>query len=221
VISCWIIVVISWSIFTPSNGGIQLRADEVAEGFAEKSLAMIVRNNEVYLEYQVGLNPLDLKREGEQWGVLSPETDATAIHAQFAAGLGEYLLEHLQLTIDGQDVVPEIVEVRGGGPHHVSASVQLKFNLPELTAGEAKIFDVLIVENTFEHLDGAIRLACKAQRGAMLRESNSAMLIVRADRQVFTEMDADQRQEASSIKSKILLTPPKEQRAVKKSGVNN
>ncbi len=179
-------------------------ADEIPIGFAEKSIGLIVRDDELYIDFRLGLNDKDIRRFCTEWDIEAASENPSNL-ATFSSELGTRLPAALNVTIDGKALEAEIVEARPGGQHHVSCYVQLKYKLPKNTSTSAITQNLKFVDNSFAEMDGAIRLACKAQGETMLRESNVASLIVRAERYVLTELTDEERQKRLSISSKLLV----------------
>ncbi|MEZ6096657.1 MAG: hypothetical protein R3C03_20910 [Pirellulaceae bacterium] len=181
-----------------------LQADEIPLGHVEKSIAVVVRDNMVRIEYQIGMNPADIRDWCGEQAIDVANADTSELLAAFAEGVKTVGDELISIQLDDQDVSPIVAGARAGGQHHVSAVVVFEFEIEtaadSLTQHSLKVFD-----QSFKGMDGAIRLAAKCQGNAMLRSSNVKPIIVRADRVDFSELSEDERIEKTTIQTDILI----------------
>ncbi len=194
-----IVALLCSTFFMPSG-----LADELPESFAEKSLAIEIRENEIVLEYRVGLARSELKKYCEKHSCeIGAGSDSELMEA-LAGGLAVELPQQISIEVGGQPVQPQVTQSRPGGQHHVSALVELRVPFTGIEPGTT----LKVVDHSFPELDGAIRLACKGRGAVMLRKSNVALLVVRANRVEFTKMSKSDREIASTIEALILISSP-------------
>ncbi|MEQ1905495.1 MAG: hypothetical protein ABL888_15000 [Pirellulaceae bacterium] len=179
-------------------------ADELPDGFAEKSLAVEIRENEIVLEYRVGLARKELQKYCQTNSCEIGTGSDSELMSAFANDLALHLPEKLFLEVDGRQVQPQVNQARPGGQHHVSAMIELKVPF----TGNSQGTTLKVIDRSFPDLDGAIRLACKGRGAVMLRKSNVAMLVVRANRIEFANLPNSDREIASTIEALILISPP-------------
>jgi hypothetical protein len=179
-------------------------ADELPESFAEKSLAVEIREHEIILVYRVGLARKELQKYCETNKCEIGTGSDSELMSAFASDLALHLADKIFIEVDGQQVQAQVNQARPGGQHHVSAMIELK--VPFI--GNSQGISLKVVDRSFPDLNGAIRLACKGRGNVMLRKSNVAMLVVRANRIEYSNLPINDREIASTLEALILISPP-------------
>lgn len=180
----------------------QAVADELPPNFAEKTVMVEVREDEVFIEFRVGISAEDMERLCREAKIDLADDSPSELMSQFTKLIAPQVTEHLQVEIDGEKVDLQLSQALAGGIHHVSSMLEFKVPFkPTSTVATLKI-----VDRSFAELDGAIRMACKSRGAVMTRRSNVPVAIVRAERVVFTECSAEEREAASTIETQILIS---------------
>ena len=132
----------------PSKSG----AHEFEDGFVERSVAVVIRDNIAIVEYSIGLNP-DTKVQlidfwmsqaapavaatGEEVGedigretgdAVSPSSPATS--ADFLRLAGENVCRRLRVLVGDDPVTPRLISSLASSRHHVDVTVTMEFPLP-------------------------------------------------------------------------------------------
>ena len=117
---------------------------EFEDGFIERSVAVVVRDNIARLEYSLGLNPNTRQQLIEFWQSsdrkessvneqIETEADATSSEQEavdFFQLAAKHLRRRLEIRVNDHRVIPKIISALGSPRHHVDVTVTLEFDLP-------------------------------------------------------------------------------------------
>ena len=205
-------------------------AHELPDNFLEKTLAVIVRDRSVQIEYSLGVNDRTLADLVKIWRreetVRTQTTDSNPGAAnvpdaansddsptepeladQFRQLAFDKIADQLKVLIDGKAIRLEKVSVESTPMHHVSISARFSFSIPDRES-----MKLLIDDQCFKNLDGASRYSLKAMGSALIIRSNVAPIIIRAPRHELAKLTMEQRSKVSRIEANIGLVrqQPKE-----------
>ncbi len=196
------------------------------DDFVERTLAVIVRGNKAEITYSLGLNKKTTEKILKKWSKLDPapstlgtlappsktktpanETDSERdsghvlspeLTKRFHVAAGEVVTKNIDVKI-GQLQQPLKLISTGPAPRHPFA-ITLKW---ELTIPDGKVIDLKIIDSNFLELDGASRTSIKATGDAMLLQSNTAPILIRAQRKLLEKLTPIERKDEMAIIAKI------------------
>ncbi|MGB1930652.1 MAG: hypothetical protein ACPHO8_15185 [Mariniblastus sp.] len=196
------------------------------DDFVEKTLAIIVRGNKAEITYSIGLNKKTAEKVLSEWSKLdanavSSETTATPLKTEASEieiepnsdsghalspeltkklheAAGKFITKKLNVKIGNEQLPLKLIST-GPAPRHPFA-VTIKW---ELAIPEQKVVDFEIVDNNFLGLKGASRTAIKATGDAMLLQSNTSPILIRAQRKLLDDLTPGERKDEMSIRAKI------------------
>ncbi|MBX3416743.1 MAG: hypothetical protein KF851_04005 [Pirellulaceae bacterium] len=198
---CFVFGAICVFIVVSSRGQLAV-ADELPPHFAEKTVMVEVREDEIFIEFRVGISVSDMERICREAKIELADDTPSELMSKFTKLITPQVTENFHVEINGEKVDLQVSQALAGGIHHVSSMLEFKIPFkPTETVANLKI-----VDRSFSELDGAIRLACKTRGAVMTRRSNVPVAIVRAQRVVFTECTAEERESASTIETQILIS---------------
>jgi len=118
---------------------------EFEDGFVERSVAVVVRDNVARLEYSIGLNPRTRRQlikfwkstdglKGEIKSSLAKDSGSVQQSVDFFQLAADHLSRRLDIVINNQRVKHKFISALRSSRHHVDVTVILEFNLPTLAA---------------------------------------------------------------------------------------
>ncbi len=118
---------------------------EFEDGFVERSVAVVVRDNVARLEYSIGLNPNTRQQlikfwqstDGVESGTESDDgekTESTQQKVDFYQLAADHLSRRLEIVVNKQRVQPKLISALPSSRHHVDVTVVLEFILPATEA---------------------------------------------------------------------------------------
>lgn len=203
--------------------GVPLRCPghEFEDGFVERSVQYIVQDDQLIVEYSVGLNPATMSRFLEQWasgedsadpdvlarvggpdweGEISP-AEAAEIEQRFREQLAERLAANLELSLNGDPLQLRPEAVHASPRHHVIATVEWRTTLP---AGEGRL---KAIDQNFPNAAGGVRYALRVRGHSLLKSSSAEPSLVRADRVEPARLKEDARIEVTSVIGQVVVRP--------------
>lgn len=123
----------------------EAKGHELEDGFVERSVAVVVRDNVARMEYSIGLNPNTRQQliafwhstdvDGEE--IESDQGEITELVQQkpdFYQLAADHVSRRLEIFVDNQPVQPKLISALQSSRHHVDVTVTLEFSLPESEA---------------------------------------------------------------------------------------
>jgi len=114
---------------------------EFEDGFIERSVAVVVRDNLARLEYSIGLNPSTRQELINFWqstgdtAIQSSEGSQATEDVDFLQLAAIHLRHRLVIRVDNQRIDAKLVSALPSSRHHVDVTVALEFELPLAEAG--------------------------------------------------------------------------------------
>ena len=138
---------------------VKSEAHEFEDGFVERSVAVVIRDNVAHVVYSIGLNPTTKDQLIEFWTSRGPDWSTTTGDAtvnetppvassepvDFLELAGHHISRRLRVSVNGDLVTPQLISSLASSRHHVDVSVTMKFALPS---------DKEIVPTVIEIADG-------------------------------------------------------------------
>ena len=177
-----------------------LSAHELEDGFVERAVEIVVRDNMLCLKYYVGLNENTMNDVISEWDVEPIEGEKETERIQRV--LLRQLSFGLKSKIDGADVPLQPVGIEICPKHHFDFVAEYKLELPVDSTVKLEITDKNFLEN-----DSAGRFALKARGSTMVSDCNVAPIVIRAPRIEFSGMAVESRLDVSTIIATV-ITPP-------------
>lgn len=129
-------------------GAGEANGHEFEDGFVERSVAVVVRDNVARLEYSIGLNPNTRQQliefwqstdgaRGEMEGRSASKIDSIHPVQQnlaFYSLAAEHLSRRLDIVVNNQRIEHNLISALQSSRHHVDVTVILEFNLPSTDA---------------------------------------------------------------------------------------
>lgn len=114
---------------------------EFADGFVERSVAVVAREDVARLEYSIGLNPNTKGKLIEFWQSTdrgpnqpgtahSAATRPTQSQADFYQLAADHLSRRLEIAVNNERIRPRLISALPSSRHHVDVTVTLEFTLP-------------------------------------------------------------------------------------------
>ena len=180
---------------------------DIPDNFAERTLAIVVRDRTAFITYRAGLNVKTMRNLLQKWNLPDDQYSETLSESKLSenfrqAAFGQ-LASGLKISIDGKPLTVEKISCEPSSRHHFSLIANYKIGL----GTSSKPIDLEVTDNNFPDQQGAIRCSLKAMGKAMVLRSNAAPIIVRAKRHELEKLTPIQRKEASSIKVKLGFSP--------------
>ena len=136
---------LSFALFIASG---EADGHEFEDGFVERSVAVVVRENVARLNYSIGLNPRTRQRLIEFWqssddfedapqGSLEKESGSERHKVDFFQLAADHLSRRLDIVVDNQRIEYEVISALPSSRHHVDVTVVLEFKLPTVAAQES------------------------------------------------------------------------------------
>lgn len=183
-------------------------AHELDDGFVERAVQVRIRDDQLNIEYNVGLTEPTMQQIIESSGAgkhaLDTENETGIaqphIREQFKAIALTAIPESLSLTVDGQVqqlAVESIAEYPG---HHYDFVINLSCKLSVRGPADFHLKDL-----NYTGLDGAVRYALKSSGKTMITRSNASPVIVRAKRHPLGTLKPDERHNACQITATIAV----------------
>lgn len=177
-------------------------SDEIPPNFAEKTVTVEIRDDEIHVEFRVGVSLRDMQTICEKAKLRVDPEQPSELMRQFSELIAPEVTRQLTVEIDGKKIELQTPQVTPGRIHHVSTT--LEFSIPFKPSSE--VTTLKVVDHSFTDLGGAIRLACKTRGEAMLRRCNVPVAIVRAKRFDYSTSLPAEREAASTIEAQILIS---------------
>ena len=197
--------------------GILATPHELPDGFVERAVSVVVREDFARIEYRIGASDATMQMQLAQWNIETDSLEGEQLHNLFSESLIQRLPGELRVFLDGRALEIKPVEFRSGGQHHVSAVVTFDVPIVE-TAG---LIRFRIEDHAFSKLDGAIRQAIKSSGQAMIRNSRFAPLLVRADRQILPERIGNNKNAPAQMGVRLILSKEAVTNPVQFDGIAN
>jgi len=139
----WTLSVCLYFIFALFLATGEADGHEFEDGFVERSVAVVVRDEVARLEYSIGLNPSTRQQliefwqstdglEGETKGSLEEVSGSGQQSVDFFQLAADHLSRRLDIVVDNQPVEHTIISALPSSRHHVDVTVTLEFNLPSV-----------------------------------------------------------------------------------------
>lgn len=202
----------------------QGEAHEFEDGFADRTVRVLIRDRTATIEYSVGCNQNTMCGVLDHWcpPEASDDTNAAqndtqdsnpaktpandlAVENRFQTELLAQIAKQLVVECDQQRVVLTPVSVARSPRHHVNAVATLKFEIPGSDSLELTIQDTMFMEEI-----GGVRLAAKSYGNVVMSRSNVAPTLVRAERQELAGLTSTQRREKSKIVCQLIFVSSEE-----------
>ncbi len=221
------IVILSLAIL--ANLGFPLvysKSHRFEDDFVERTVAVIVRENKAEITYSIGLNKKTTEKILEKWSKLDlppstlgtitsppktenpaiePDSDKDSGHVlspeltkRFHVAAGTVITKNINVKIDQLRQPLKLIST-GPAPRHPFA-ITLKW---EVTIPDGKVIDLEIIDSNFLELDGASRTSIKVTGDAMLLQSNTAPILIRAPRKLLEKLTPKERKDEMAIIAKI------------------
>jgi len=184
---------------------------ELPDGFVERGLAIVVREDFARIEYRIGASDSTMQTQLAEWKIDASKLAGEELHRCFADSSLARLPGEMRVVLDGKTMKIKPVEALVGGQHHLSAI--LTFDVP--LADIRGLASLRLEDHSFGTLDGAIRLAIKSTGEVMTRNSRFAPLLVRAERMELHRQPETGRQLPVEIRARLVFP---EQEAPQKTG---
>lgn len=222
----------------PGQAPLAVAPHQYADGFIERSLALVIRDQRAYGEYSVGLNTATAALVEARWRQhAAPESaaDEGAFPVAPAAGVpgdgvGEHLtdpqtidrlgqiaspwiLDHLKVSCNQQPVKLEKVTVEPAARHPFSFTIRFEIPLSvdapdKATSGAHQVVQLSLDDRLFSEKTGAVRYALKGTGRAMILQSNVAPILVRAERTELETLSDTERDVATRIEARLAVPRP-------------
>ncbi len=208
-----------------------VRADELDDGFVERAVQIVIRDDQATIKYSFGLTEPTMQQLLDGWAVGRPlpETDqpvdleavtgvsspsvatptsegqVTAVEPTLTPRQADQILGNLaaSLTIsaDGRPVDLEPVLLEPSSRHHYRYIAHFKFQLPQSNPCKLSVQD-----NNFRQFDGGARYALKALGATIIQQSNVMPIVVRAKRHLLNKDALDEYGEFCKIDAVLSTT---------------
>ncbi len=195
----------------------QCFAHELPDGFVERGIAVVVREDFARIEYRIGASDATMLMQLAEWKIDADSLTGEELRQCFADSALASLPHEMRIFVDGRALEFVPIDARVGGQHHVSAVIAFEVLMPEID-GLARL---RIEDHAFGNLDGAIRLAFKSTGGVMTRNSKFAPVLVRADRQVLPLRSATGRKLPVQLGARMVFSAGKKVDSPEKLKVEN
>jgi hypothetical protein len=190
-------------------GSTALAPHKFEDGFVERTMAVIIRDDTAYVEYSVGLNETTLTQIVEEWesregsadenssdaGLTKPAPNGTIdspkssesvkdIHAIDAELLAKFRMLAVKkipknLAISYDGNPIELEAAVDGPPPRHPFTMTIKF---KFKLPQSQKSELTIADNNFKNQIGAVRYSLKATGKSMIFQSNVAPILVRSER---------------------------------------
>lgn len=202
-------------------------AHELEDGFVERTIQVVIRDNVATVKYSVGLSDSTKAEILQHWTRESaaansgePAEGATQESAKAATVLtrkfsptdsstdpfGDLLLAKLPdavvVTADETEISVDAVEIERSPRHHFSYIAYLEFELPE-----QKRIKLQLDDRSFLQFKGAGRYALKSAGRTMISRTSVAPIVVRADRVLLSPDNAEPNNR--QIRATVIMATPK------------
>ncbi len=188
-------------------------ADEQQDGFVERAVQIVIRDDVAAITYSFGLNENTMRQVLDEWNsepdavtdlreMSSGDSSVESTVDAFREAFPDRLAKSLQVSVDGKPLNLQLVSIEPSARHHYSFVANLEFQLPVSKSQKLTIVDV-----NFQKLMGAARYALKASGSTIIFNSNVAPIIVRAGRHDLSLLAPEKREEICTIKATIASVP--------------
>lgn len=141
----WLMTISLFLMFALLIGAGEADGHEFEDGFVERSVAVVVRDNVARLEYSIGLNPNTRQQLIKFWqstdrtggGIedsLEKISDSAPQKVDFLQLAADHLSRRLDIVVNNQRVEHTLISSLQSSRHHVDVTVILEFNLPAADA---------------------------------------------------------------------------------------
>ena len=176
-------------------------AHELADGFVERAMEVIVRDQTVTIRYYIGVNDnthLELAKKWMPANQMSFETGETD-EQQFKSILLREIKKGISVSLQGKKIELADGKAVQSPKHHFSYLVEFNFDIPSGNSNELEIED-----KNFQEMDSAARYSLKALGSTILVKSNVAPIIVRAKRHELQSVENGKRSEICKIRATVV-----------------
>lgn len=173
-------------------------AHELADGFVEKAMEVVVRDEIVKIRYFIGMNDntqADLK---SKWIAQMSRQTRQSYPEDFEPILLQQVKSGIAVSREGTRVALEAGKVCQSPKQHFTYVVEFSFKIPTGRLSELEIED-----KNFQEMDSAARYSFKALGSTMLVKSNVAPIIIRAQRHELQRLEERKRSEVERKRSEI------------------
>ena len=178
-------------------------AHKLKDGFVERAVEVVVRDDTLNLKYFVGLNEVTMAATLAEWnGDSKTSLDSEKINDEFQRVLLEQLASQMEIEIDGRRKELTGVAVDICPKHHFDFVASYTLRLPV-----DQTLEIEIADKNFTANESAARFAFKGVGSTMVNRTNVAPIIIRAKRIDFKGMSAEQRLNTCKIVASV-ITPP-------------
>jgi len=122
----------------------ETKAHEFEDGFVERSVAVVVRDNVARIEYSIGLNPTTREALIDFWNASddrssestehSPDADdpstVSAEEIDFLQIAGDNICRRMSVFVSNETVEPRLISSHQSPRHHVDVTVTMEVTLP-------------------------------------------------------------------------------------------
>ena len=149
------ITIVSWTLmfFVLST---ESKAHEFEDGFVERSMAVVIRDNIARVEYSIGLNPKTKVQLIKFWSAQDPASSAvtevdgenetnsisSARSVDFLQLAGDNVSRRLRVLADGNTLKPQLISSLASARHHVDVTVTMEFLLPLNESGVSMVVEI-------------------------------------------------------------------------------
>lgn len=175
---------------------------QLEDGFVERAVEVVVRDDTLNLKYFVGLNEVTMATALERWNVDDKEDLAQKVYDKFQRVLQNQLQANMQIQVDGQIEKLDAAGVEICPKHHFDFVVSYKLNLPS-----DQTLEIMITDRNFMTYESAARFAFKGVGSTIVNRVNAAPIIIRANRIEFKGMSKEDRLDNCKIVASV-ITPP-------------
>ena len=182
-------------------------AHELEDGFIEKAMEVVIRDDTATLKYYVGINDNTIDQVVAKWiKKAAPKTksqpDSIVEKLNFSDLLLQQLSTSIELKINDKPVKLIQKRVYEPGKHHFNWVAEFEFPLANGTN------ELSLVDQEFRQMKGAARYSLKALGSTMLLKSSVAPIIIRAKRHELNNLGIKPRREICTITATVATTSP-------------
>ncbi len=176
---------------------------ELEDGYVEKAVEVVIRDNKAILKYYVGLNENTAEELAQNWAQ-NQLSNGQPVKNQddFGGRLLRQLAKSVSIQINGSRRILRPVNSSNPGKHHFSYVAELEF---DLDAGKNEIE---IVDGEFKHMIGGARYSLKALGSTIVLKSSVAPIIIRAKRHELKQKDTVRPSEICTISAIVATDIP-------------
>ena len=176
-------------------------AHELVDGFVERAMEVVVRDENVTIRYFIGVNDNTQSELAKKWLPANQMSDETGLTDEqvFQSKLLQEIKEGISVSLQGKKILLADGEVCQSPKHHFSYLVEFKFDIPPGSSNEIEIED-----NNFQEMESAARFSLKALGSTILVKSNVAPIIIRAKRHELQRMADGKRSEICKIRATVV-----------------